>query len=161
MTGPPPTGRSERTRYVGLLLVQAGGAACIIWKVLPLFLTLSNRPGDQVSRHLGDYGLIVGALIAMQAAYWYSLHRIPGPLFAPNVFLSHIFLFLARLNFIFGAALFSVVFFRHIPALGPGLSLPLFIGQGVLLLCALFALFCLSLDLERLSHAFAPAAPTA
>jgi hypothetical protein len=62
-------------------------------------------------------------------------------------------LFLGRLSFIFGGALFSVVFFRHLPALDGDADVFLMTGHGLLLGGALFALFCLSLELERLGHA--------
>jgi len=60
---------------------------------------------------------VIGVIVAMQAAYWYRLRRISIPIGRPNLILSYLLLFFGRLSFIFGGALFSVVFFRHLPEL--------------------------------------------
>ena len=82
--------------------------------------------------------------------------RAASPLFQQpaSLVLSHGFLFLGRLSFIFGGALFAVVFFRHLPALEDDADVLLVTGRGLLLGGALFALFCLTLEMERLGHAF-------
>jgi hypothetical protein len=67
--------------------------------------------------------------------------------------LSHVFLFLGRLSFIFGSALFSIVLFRHLPELRSDVDIFLSVRRGVLLIFSLFALFCFTLELERLSAA--------
>ena len=54
-----------------------------------------------------------------------------------NLILSHLFLFLGRLNFIFGGALFAVVFFRHLPALDGQADVRLMAVRGLLLTGAL------------------------
>jgi hypothetical protein len=54
--------------------------------------------------------------------------------------LSRLFSFLGRLSFIFGGALFSVVFFRHLPALDHDTDAFLLPGRGLLLGAALFTL---------------------
>jgi hypothetical protein len=84
----------------------------------------------------------IGILLVMQVAYWYRLRRVPIAFQGPNLILSHLFLFLGRLSFIFGGALFSVVFFRHLPVLDNGADALLMTGRGLLLGGALFALFC-------------------
>jgi hypothetical protein len=66
-------------------------------------------------------------------------------------------LFLGRLNFIFGSALFSIVIFRHVPELGPDADLLLMVRRGTVLIISLFALFCFTLELERLDMAFGEA----
>jgi hypothetical protein len=53
-------------------------------------------------------------VIAIQAAYWYRLQRAAIPSQGSNMILSHVFLFLERLTFVFRGSLFAVVFFRHI-----------------------------------------------
>ena len=85
----------------------------------------------------------------MQVAYWYRLKCVAIPFRGPNAIVSHLFLFLGRLSFLFGGALFAVGFFRHLPALDADALLM----RGLLLGGALFALFCLTLELERLGHA--------
>jgi hypothetical protein len=92
--------------------------------------------------------------LLMQVAYWYRLLRVAIPFQGAHVILSHVFLFLGRLSFIFGAALFAVVFFRHLPELEQSADISLMIRRGILLIGSLFALFCFSLELERLGRAF-------
>ena len=91
----------------------------------------------------------------MQVAYWYRLKCVAIPFRGPNAIVSHLFLFLGRLSFLFGGALFAVVFFRHLPALDADADADalLMTARGLLLGGALFALFCLTLELERLGHA--------
>jgi hypothetical protein len=113
-----------------------------------------RHPGQQLPYTPYDDLTTAGILLAMQVAYWYRLRRIPIPLQGSNPILSHLFLFLGRLSFIFGGALFAVVFFRHLPALDDDADMLLMTGRGLLLGGALFALFCLTLELERLGHAF-------
>jgi hypothetical protein len=59
---------------------------------------------------------------------------------------------LGRLSFIFGGALFSVAFFRHLPQLDQGADILVTTSRGMLLVGSLFALFCFSLELERLGR---------
>ena len=65
----------------------------------------------------------------------------------------HLFAFVGRASFFFGSAFFSLVYFRHLPERG-GLP-PLGWGyvNGVAFIAVLFALFCYSLELERLGKA--------
>lgn len=139
--------------YLSLLAVQIIGAMLFIWNELPVFNQLLRYPGEQLPYAPYDDLTTIGILLAMQAAYWYRLRRVPIPFQAPKLILSHSLLFLGRLSFIFGGALFSVVFFRHVPALDRGADVLLMIGRGLLLGGSLFALFCLALELERLGHA--------
>ena len=67
--------------------------------------------------------------------------------------LSHLLVFLGRLGFVFGGLLFAVVFFRHLPELEQGIDYFLMARRGVILVGSLFALFCVTLDLERLGRA--------
>jgi hypothetical protein len=58
-------------------------------------------------------------VVMMQIAYWYRLRCVPLPSQRSNLIVSHLFLFLGRLAFIFGGSLFGVVFFRHLPEIKP------------------------------------------
>jgi hypothetical protein len=89
----------------------------------------------------------------MQFAYWYRYMHVAIPFRGPKLFLSHVFLFLGRLSFIFGSALFSIVLFRHLPELSFDVDIFLFGRRAVVLIVSLFALFCFSLELERLGAA--------
>jgi hypothetical protein len=58
-----------------------------------------------------------------------------------------------RLAFILGGSLFGVVFFRHLPEIHQGADLWLMFRRGLQLVASLFALFCVTLELERLGRA--------
>lgn len=90
----------------------------------------------------------------MQISFWCRLLYVPIPFRRPNVFLNHLFLFLGRLSFIFGSALFSVVVFRHLPEMGRDTDTLLVVQRGTIFVGCLFALFCTSLEVERLAQAF-------
>jgi hypothetical protein len=139
--------------YLFLLAVQTAGAIFFIARELPDFRQLALYPGEQLPYMRSDDVATIGALLAMQAAYWYRLHRVPIPFRGPNAILSHFLLFLGRLSFIFGGSLFAVVFFRHLPELDQGTDTLLMARRGVLLVGSLFALFCFALELERLGNA--------
>jgi hypothetical protein len=97
--------------------------------------------------------IAVGVFVVMQVAFWYRLRHVPIPFRRSNQFLSHVLLFLGRLGFIFGGALFSVAVFRHFPALGRDSDMVLVTWRGAILITALFALFCAGLEVERLGKA--------
>jgi hypothetical protein len=148
------TKRPKRVPYFILVVVQTFGAAMLIWNGLPAFRQLAAHPGEQLQNSFYDYLMMLGALLIMQGAYWRRLLAVPIPFRNANMILNHLFIFFARLGFIFGSSLFSVVFFRHVPELDAGASIWLLVANGVLLVGSLFALFCYSLELERLGRAF-------
>lgn len=126
-------GSTGLAAYTSLLAVQIAGAMFFIWKALPAFNQLMRNPGEQLPYIPYDDLTTIGILSAMQVAYWYRLRRIPIPFQGPSVILSHLFSFFGRLSFIFGAALFAVVFFRHLPALDGDADVLLMAGRGLLL----------------------------
>jgi hypothetical protein len=140
--------------YLLLLAIQLAGVAVLMWKELPAFEQLVAHPGDQIPQGPHEISLAVGAILPMQAAYWYRLSRMAIPFDRPSAVLSHLLLFFGRLIFIFGGALFSVVFFRHLPALDADVDIFLMAKRGPVLVGSLFALFCVALELERLGNAF-------
>lgn len=141
--------------YVLLLVVQLCGMIVFIWQELPAFNQVLNNPGVPLYRDIFSDDLsMVGVLCIMQAAFWLRVTRVPIPSRSENIFLSHIFLFLGRLSFIFGSSLFAVLIFRHLPELDPAIRTSATTLRGLLVLACLFALFCTSLELERLGHAF-------
>lgn len=145
--------RDTRTVYLMLLAVQIIGAMFLIATVLPDFRQLALYPGQQLPYMRGDDFALIVALVIMQVAYWVRLQRVPIPFHGSSVIMGHIFLFLGRLSFIFGGALFAVVFFRHFPELGPTADALLMARRGLFLAGMLFALFCFTLELERLGAA--------
>jgi hypothetical protein len=147
------TNLKSRAAYLALLLVQLSGALFIILEGLPEFRHLMNHPGEQLPFERSDNLAAPIMIMAMQVAYWYRLQRVLLPPQRSNPILSHLFLFLGRLAFIFGGSLFGVVFFRHLPEIHHGADLWLMFRRGLQLLASLFALFCVTLELERLGRA--------
>lgn len=140
--------------YLLLLAIQLMGLIFFVWQEMPEFRQIVTNPGVQLQRDIHSDLLIVAVFAAMQICFWIRLRHVPIPSQCPNMFLNHVFLFLGRLGFIFGSALFSVVVFRHLPDLGPETDFLLAVQRGIILVACLFALFCTSLELERLGQAF-------
>jgi len=148
-------GQSVNARFVYLFLlaIQLLGSDFIVWKDLPAFKELVLNPGKQLENSPYDGNATLAVLLAMQGAYWYRLLCVAIPFRGRSLVLSHLFLFLGRLNFIFGSAVFSIVIFRHVPELGHDADLLLIARRGIVLIISLFALFCFTLELERLGMA--------
>jgi hypothetical protein len=139
--------------FLLLLSVQLTGALFVILEGLPEFRQLVVHPGEQLPRTRYDNPGTPVMILAMQVAYWYRLLRVPIPSQRSNTILSHLFLFLGRLTFIFGGSLFAVVFFRHLPEINQSADTWLMLRRGLQLVASLFALFCATLELERLGRA--------
>jgi hypothetical protein len=150
----PNEKRAQTPLYFLLLAIQISGAIAFVWQELPDFRHVLRSPGAQLSKDAASDLMTAGILFVMQASFWFRLLRIPIPFRRSNIFLNHLFLFLGRLSFIFGSALFSVVVFRHLPELGRDTDVLLMARRGLLFVGCLFALFCTSLEVERLGRAF-------
>jgi hypothetical protein len=142
------------TTYFFLLAVQLCGAIFFICQELPEFRQIVLYPGKQLPKDANRDLLIVGVFAVLQIAFWIRVQYVSIPFRRANAFLSLLFLFLGRLSFIFGSALFSVGVFRHLPELGPEANILLTVQRGIIFVACLFALFCTSLEVERLGHAF-------
>jgi hypothetical protein len=140
--------------YFVLFAIQVFGAIAFVWQELPGFRQVAINPGEQLAADTFADFVTLGILLIMQISFWYRQLHVPIPFRHPNMFLNHVFLFLGRLSFIFGSALFSVVVFRHLPELDQEINLPLAVIRGTILVGCLFALFCTSLEVERLGQAF-------
>lgn len=138
--------------FLLLLSIQLTGALFVILEGLPEFRQLVANPGEQLPHARYDNPATLIMISAMQVAYWYRLLRVPIPSQRSNTILSHLFLFLGRLTFIFGGSLFAVVFFRHLPEINQSADVWLMLRRGLQLLASLFALFCVTLELERLGR---------
>ena len=145
--------------YLFLLAIQLFGLVFFVWQGMPEFRQIVTNPGVQLPKDIHSDLLMVGVFVAMQVSFWIRVRRVPIPFRRPNIFLNHVFLFLGRLGFIFGSALFSVAVFRHLPDLGPQTDVFLVVQRGIIFAACLFALFCTSLELERLGHAFESRGP--
>ena len=141
--------------YLLLLAIQIAGAIAFVWQQLPEFRQVVTNPGEQLARDAASGLTMAAILFVMQVAFWVRLLRVAIPFRRSNVFLNHFLLFLGRLSFIFGSALFSVVVFRHLPELGRETDILLAARRGMIFVGCLFALFCTSLEVERLGQAFA------
>jgi len=140
--------------YLFALAIQISGAILFVWQQLPQFRQIAVNPGQQLAHDTFSDVMTVGVLLVMQISFWSRLLYIPIPFRRPNMILNHVFLFLGRLSFIFGSALFAVVVFRHLPELGRETDVFLAARRGIILVGCLFALFCTSLEVERLGLAF-------
>ena len=140
--------------YLLLLATQIAGAILFVWHELPEFERLLNHPGEQLSEDIRSDLVIAGVFAVMQISFWCRLLYVPIPVRRPNLFLNHFFLFLGRLSFLFGGALFAVVVFRHLPNMGRGVDVLQATVRGTIFVACLFALFCTSLEVERLGQAF-------
>jgi hypothetical protein len=138
--------------YLLLLAIQVVGSFVLVWTSLPGFGELARNPGQQPSHTPYDSNAVLIVLAVMQGAYWYRFFRVEIPFRGPNPILAHLFLFLGRLNFIFATTFYSVVVFRHLPELSSDTDQLLMFRRGVLLVCSLFALFCVTLEVERLGN---------
>jgi hypothetical protein len=146
--------QSRTSIYLVLLAIQIIGAIAFVWLELPEFKQVAVNPGEQLPKNPTSDLMIAGILVVMQLSFWVRLLRIPIPFRRPNLVLNHVLLFLGRLSFIFGSALFSVVVFRHLPELGRETDIRLMVLRGIVFVGCLFALFCTSLEVERLGQAF-------
>jgi succinate dehydrogenase hydrophobic anchor subunit len=138
--------------YLLLLTVQITGVLFIVLNGLPVFRHLVAHPGEQLAYTPYHNPATIVMVVAMQAAYWYRLRCVPIPSRRSNMILSHLLLFLGRIAFIFGGSLFAVVFFRHLPEIDQGADAWLMLRRGLQLAASLFALFCATLELERLGR---------
>jgi hypothetical protein len=144
----------KNVSYLLLLGIQIFGALIFIWQDLSEFEQLLLNPGEQLPKDIHSDLVVFGVFCVMQISFWCRVLYVPIPFRRSNIFLSHIFLFLGRLSFIFGGALFAVVVFRHLPKMGRDADVLLATVRGIVFLGCLFALFCTSLEVERLGHAF-------
>jgi hypothetical protein len=130
------------------------GTIIFVWQELPAFEQLLLNPGQQLQKEIYSDVITFGIFCMMQIAYWCRVLYVPIPFRRPNLFLNHVVLFFGRLSFIFGGSLFAVVVFRHLPRLEPDFDVLLATERGIIFMGCLFALFCTSLEVERLAQAF-------
>lgn len=138
-------------RYALLLAAQTACAAVMLANIHAGFRILIENIGTpNAPAPFGVLVLLIAAALG-QVCYWYRLRNVPIPTHYRNVALGHVLAFASRLGFIFGGALFSVYFLRHAPELA--LSPLDIVWRGALLIAVLFALYCYTLELERLGGA--------
>ena len=118
----------------------------IFWHGVPIYRELLARNFNQAEPAVRLWALL--AIVLIQTGYWLRYLRRATPSLPRQVFIGHVLMFLARLNFIFTSGVFSAVFFVRFDQVKFSLS-----STG-LLLVVLFSMFCVSLDVERIGAAF-------
>ncbi len=124
---------------------------------MPAFVAIADSLGRAIELPFRSTLGIMAALIAFHVAYWSRQRWAKLPGVPQNALLNHVFLFMSRLSFIFAAAFFSLVAFRHLPALANAPDLVVMAARGSLLIAILFSLFCYSLEIERIGREMEPA----
>ncbi|RXF72987.1 hypothetical protein [Hansschlegelia zhihuaiae] len=139
--------------------METAAVCALISFALPVFVTIADSLGGVVDVSPSRIAGIVVSVLIFHAAYWRRQRWAAIPDLPRNTLLHHLFLFLSRLSFIFAAAFFSLVAFRHLPALQNPLDLSALVARGALLLAALFSMFCYSLEFDRLARAMDEPSP--
>jgi hypothetical protein len=136
----------DASRYFLLFAIQTIGAAILFWYAVPLFREVLLNPGNHVPR---PENLVwsLSAIALMQAGYWMR-HRLcpPLPQFC-NALVGYIVLFVARMSFVLATSIFGFVFIVR----RPEFQIPT--SRYVIVIIALFALFCYTQELEQLGRA--------
>jgi hypothetical protein len=127
-------------------------AFAIIAAIGWVFRTLIDSLGVLHRASPMELRLLIGAIYAFQSVYWYRIKNISIPRWR-SIVLGHVLGFTSRLSFIFGGALFSLYFLRHVPELSSSEGAFVLVPRVAILLASLFCLYCYSLELERLANA--------
>jgi hypothetical protein len=155
----PPDTPDDQSRmkragiYLSLLAIQTAGATFLFWVVFPVFQHMVRRSGVPQDLTLRTEISIMVAALLMQGCYWSRYRWVPIWIPLRNAAIGHGLMFASRASFFFGGALFSAIFFRHLPELDALPPLGQATVRGVGVMTILFALFCYSVELERLGRA--------
>lgn len=132
------------SRYWRLLAGQLSGAAVILWLAVPAYRRLL-LDGSSEPTPPSTVALALAAALVL-VCWWLRYRTAPLPALRQRWCLGHLILFVARFSFIVPGGLFSVIFFVRYEKLSfAGLDLALLFGT-------LFALFCVTTELERLGR---------
>ena len=139
------TSAGKRWQYPVLFGTQTIGATILIWFAIPHYRGILANP----SAHEAELATLVWSLPAialMQGGYWTRFRLVPPQPRFVNAALGHVVQCLARFGFIFASSVFSFLFL--VP--NPAFSMP--IGRYVITTLMMFAVFCYTLELERLGR---------
>lgn len=140
--------------YTLLLIVQTACALVILFHIQTAFRILIERIGQPQTLPSEVLVQVCVAALLGQLCYWTRLYWLPVPQGVRSLALGHLLAFASRLGAIAGGALASIYFLRHLPELAKlGDGFTLFWRSG-LLLAIVFALYCYTLELERLAAAW-------
>jgi len=139
--------------YLTLLGIQSVAATALLWTVFPLFQQIMTQPGQPGLLDPATAASAIAAMVVMQVCYWTRYHHVPLWVPVHSTAAGHVLMFASRASFFFGGALFTAIFFRHVPQLDALPPLGQSIAKAIGIMALLFALFCYSLELERLGRA--------
>lgn len=137
-----------------MLLAQTASALFLFWMVFPIFLQLITHVGERQDLPVDDQIAVAVSAALLHCLHWTRLKRVSMIRPRRNIILYHLCSFASRISFFFGGALFSAVFFRHLPELDVFPPLGQAMAKALYVVAVLFGLFCFSLELERLGKAF-------
>lgn len=140
--------------YTLLLTVQTICALVILFHIHTAFRILVERIGQQQTLPTEILAQVCGAALLGQLCYWTRLYRLPVPQGFHSPVLGHLLAFAARLGAIVGGALASIYFLRHLPELTKLADSFTMIWRSSLLLAIVFAIYCYTVELERLAAAW-------
>jgi hypothetical protein len=138
-------------RYLTLLALQFAAAVMLLAEIYRAFRIVVDELGVLHAISPADLAVISAAALLSQACFCYRLAKVGIPAWR-NIVLGHCLGFASRLSFIFGGAMFSLFFLRHAPELSSTETGAVVLSRGVILLVALFCLYCFTLELERLGN---------
>jgi hypothetical protein len=139
--------------YASLLFAQTATACALFWMAFPIFYHLVTHLGERQDLAISDQIVIIFNAAVLHGCYWTRLLWVQVTPPFQNRFVAHLLFFGSRVSFFFGGALFSAVFFRHLPELEFFPPFGQIAIKAIYLAAVLFGLFCYSLELERLGRA--------
>jgi hypothetical protein len=151
---PAPMTQRPTLAYTLLLTVQTACALVILLHIHTAFRILVERIGQQQTLPNEILAQVCGAALLGQLCYWTRLYRLPVPQGFHSPVLGHLLAFAARLGAIVGGALASIYFLRHLPELTKLADSFTMIWRSSLLLAIVFAIYCYTVELERLAAAW-------
>ena len=108
---------SNNIRYVLLMVVETAAAMFLFLTIFPIFRQVITQLGEPQDISPYQQSAVVCGALVLQACYWVRFRWVAVPAPFRNALVRHLFLFASRVSFFFGGALFSVLFFRHVPEL--------------------------------------------
>ena len=143
----------QAAAYAILLIAQTLLASFLFWTIIPIFLQLISNLGVRQDIDPWTQAAIIAGAVALQCCYWARYHWVAIRVPFRSAFVGHLVMFASRVSFFFGGALFSVIFFRHVPAFDAFPSVGEAMAKWLIVMAILFALFCYALELERFGKA--------
>ncbi len=139
------TANGATRTYWLLLALQVVGAAIIASEGVPMYR--SFLPGRDIAPVDAELlAVVLFAVLLMQVPYWIATLKVFSHAAIPKSLIGgHLAFFVARLNFILASSLFVVIVFVRRADIE-------FIWRALTLFAVLFAIFCFSLELERLGR---------